>query len=150
MKNMSRGRKILLALVVLLVLAQFKRIDKTNPSIDPKQTFSASVDIPSDVKAILSDACYDCHSNETEYPWYSNVAPISWWLKGHVKEARKNVNFSEWTSLSAEDKKYKLNECIEEIKNGSMPPSSFKLAHPEARLSDEQKQKLLDWLVSNS
>ena len=94
---------------------------------------------------MLRSACYDCHSHETSYPWYSNLAPVSWWLKNHVNEGREHLNFSVWADYNAKKADHKLEECFEEVAKEGMPLKSYPLTHPEARLSEEQRAKLVTW-----
>ena len=119
-------------------IAQFVPIDKTNPESDPAQDFLALSNPPAHLATIIKDACYDCHSNHSKYPWYSNVAPISWWIKGHINEARKHLNFSDWSTYSTKKANHKLEEAVEMVEEHWMPILSYKLTHPEGRLSSEQ------------
>ncbi|MCP4438800.1 MAG: heme-binding domain-containing protein [Aureispira sp.] len=139
-------KKIFLLLVVVLIVMQFFGIDKTNPAIDERKTFAAIVNPPADILKLLKDACYDCHSNETKYPWYTNVAPLSWWIKHHVDEGREHLNFSEWVSYSQEDRAHMLHEAAEEIEEQHMPLGSYVRMHSEAALSKEDCEKLEKWL----
>ena len=143
-------KRILLGLAAVLVIIQFFRIDKTNPPIDSGQEFMALTAPPADVAQLIHDACYDCHSHETEYPWYTNVAPLSWWIADHVKEGRKHLNFSVWGTYEQKKKAHKAEECAEEINKKEMPLTSFLPAHPEARLTDEQRTRLSDWFMALS
>lgn len=127
---------------------QFFRIDKTNPPAEPASDMIAVENVPEDIQVILKNACYDCHSHETEYPWYSNVAPVSWWLKDHIDEGREHLNFSEWASYDAERKAHKLEELAEEVEEKEMPLESYTWAHSESKLSDEERQALVDWANS--
>ncbi|MBX2890891.1 MAG: heme-binding domain-containing protein [Saprospiraceae bacterium] len=139
-------KRILIGLAALLVLIQLIRIDKTNPPVDPKIDFATAVRPPAEVLAVIKDACYDCHSHEVKYPWYSNVAPVSWWLKHHVNEALEHFNFSTLGILKPDDLKWALGSAAEEIREKEMPLKSYTLMHPEARLSDEQGALLATWL----
>ena len=139
-------RGILLLALLALVVIQFFRIDKENPDYDSGNDFLNSTLVSDDIKNVLRDACYDCHSYETEYPWYSNIAPISFWIKGHIDHGRENLNFSIWNSYNVKRQHHKLEECIEEIKEGKMPLKSFTWTHPESKLSQDQKTALLTWL----
>lgn len=139
-------KRILLGLAVLLVIIQFIRIDKTNPPVDPKLDFAVAARPPAEVVAVIKEACYDCHSHETKYPWYSNIAPVSWWLKGHVNEALEHFNFSTLGILKPEDLKWALGTAAEEIREKKMPLRSYTWMHPEARLTDEQRALLATWL----
>src|SRR3977135_844868 len=92
----------LIVLVCLFVLIQLKRPARTNPAVDPAQTIEARAQVPAQVAAVLDRSCRDCHTNKTEWPWYTNVAPISWWITDHVNEGRQNLNLSEWARLHRE------------------------------------------------
>jgi hypothetical protein len=140
--------KILLGLLVLLVLIQFIRIDTTNPPVEPAKDFITLKNPPLPVAHTLKASCYDCHSNETTYPWYTNVAPVSWFIKDHIDEGRRKLNFSEYGDLPAKRAKHKLDESYEMVAEGEMPMTSYTLLHRDAALSDAQKQELLAWLKS--
>ena len=136
-------KKIILAFIALLVAAQFIRIDKTNADIDINKDFIALTKPSQEVEILLKETCYDCHSNASTYPWYSNVAPISWWLKHHINEGREHLNFSEWANYSPEQKAHKLEEIEEEIKGGEMPLTSYTITHNNANLSLKQREQLV-------
>lgn len=139
-------KRILWILAAVLVLIQLIRIDKSNPPVDPKLDFQAAAHPPAEVLTLIRDACYNCHSDESRYPWYSNVAPVSWWLKHHVNEAKEHFNFSTLGVLKPEDLKWALGTAAKEIRESKMPLSSYTWMHPEARLSDEQRALLAHWL----
>jgi uncharacterized protein YxeA len=142
-------KKILLGLLAILVIIQFFGIDKSNPQSDPNADFLHVTNAPENVKQYLKNACYDCHSNHTAYPWYTNVAPVSFWIRGHIKNARANTNYSEWTTqYDDKGRSHKIQETIEKIELGHMPPKSYKWMHSEARINDEQKTEVLNWLKS--
>jgi len=141
-------KKIILGLVVLLVLIQFIRIDKTNPPVDKSKDFITLTKPSDEVKGILVTSCYDCHSNETTYPWYTNVAPLSWWLKNHINEGREHLNFSEWATYTEKRQQHKLDECMEEVHEGEMPLSSYSMMHKEAELSPAQREALNTWIAT--
>jgi len=138
-----------MVLLASFVVMQFFRIDTTNPEVQIEKDFIAIVQPTDEVESLLRTACYDCHSHETVYPWYSNVAPVSWWLKGHVDEGTEHLNFSEWGDLSAKKADHKLEECVESMKEGWMPISSYTITHSEARLSTDQRVVLADFFESN-
>lgn len=133
-----------------LLAIQLIRPDMTNPSIDPAQDFRQVAQAPAGVQHLLEAACYDCHSNETKHPWYSQVAPVSWWVADHVLEGRKALNFSTFGALPAKDRTEALEESAEKIQEGEMPLASYTWMHPEAKLSAAQKDVLLQWLNANS
>jgi len=141
-------KKILIGLLVVLVLIQFIRVDKTNPPVDPQKDFVVMTNAPTDVVQILKTACYDCHSNETIYPWYFDVAPVSWWVKDHVNDGRKHLNFSICGDYKDKRKTKKLNECYLEVEDDEMPLSSYTITHGSAKLTVEQKATLVSWLQS--
>ena len=140
-------KKILIGVVIVLVGIQFIRIDKTNPPVDASKDFMTITDPPEEVEKLIRTSCYDCHSNESTYPWYSNIAPVSWWVKDHINEAREELNFSEWGTYEWKRTDHKLEECAEEVDEGEMPLKSYLIAHSEARLSDEDRAKLVDWFL---
>lgn len=134
-------KKILIGIVVLLVAIQFVPVKKNNTKESENQfltTTSASVEL----SKILKTSCLDCHSNYTVYPWYNNIAPISWYLKNHIEEGKKHLNFSEWNGYDTKKKHHKLEECIEMIEKNEMPLKSYTLIHKNATLSEEQKKLL--------
>jgi hypothetical protein len=120
MKKYFKLKNLLIALLIVFVVMQVVRIDTKNPATNPSEVLSEANMTP-EVKNLLSVACYDCHSNNTRYPWYSNIAPVSWWLQNHVREGREELNFSEWNSMDARKKDHKLKECVEMIEEGEMP-----------------------------
>ena len=136
---------VLIVVACLLVIAQLWRPAQTNPAIDSSQTLEAHVQFDPKVAAILDRSCYDCHSNKTRWPWYANVAPVSWFVIDHVNEGRHDLNFSEWGKYSREDRKKQLGQLCELITEGWMPLSSYTPLHPEAKLSDEDKKLLCNW-----
>jgi cytochrome c551/c552 len=125
--------------VAFLLLAQLVPIDRTNPSIE------SDVKAPPEIDRPLRAACYDCHSNETVWPWYSHVAPISWLLAYDVKEGRAELNFSTWQLYDAKKEQKKLKEIVETMNNGEMPPWYYVIIHAEARLVDKDHQALVTW-----
>ncbi len=142
---MSLVKKIIPGLLVVFVLMQFFRIDKTNPPVDPALDMVNQVEASPEVRQILKNACYDCHSYETGYPWYTNVAPVSWWVKDHINEGREELNFSIWGSYAAKKQDHKLEELGEEVAEGEMPLTGYDIVHPEARLTESQRQALVGW-----
>lgn len=138
-------RTILLALAAFLIIAQFFPIDKTNPESDPAKDYISVNQPPAEVATLMKNACYDCHSHQTKYPWYTSVAPLSWWIKGHINEGREHLNFSTWTDYSAKKANHKLEECFEVIEGKEMPMLTYWLVHPEANLSADQRTMLVDY-----
>jgi len=139
-------KKIFYSIILILIVIQFFRIDKTNPKIDISKDF-ININQPStEVAADIKSACYDCHSNETVYPWYTNIAPVSWWIKDHINEGRDELNFSEWGNFTFKRKNHKLKKIVEEVNDGDMPLETYTWIHSKSRLSKEQRQNLVDWV----
>ncbi|MBN8678846.1 MAG: heme-binding domain-containing protein [Chitinophagales bacterium] len=138
-------KKVIGGLGLIFILIQFIRPDQTNPATDVQLDFSAVNNPPEEIKGLLKAACYDCHSNETIYPWYSQIAPVSWWLSAHVREGREHLNFSTFGQLPANDRAKAFEEVAEVTQEGEMPMASYTWTHPEARLSPEQKNSLVAW-----
>jgi hypothetical protein len=136
---------ILLGLLGVFVLLQFFQIDKRNPTVETGQDLISMVSPPADVSEMLKQACYDCHSHQTTYPWYANIQPVGWWLKGHIDEGREHLNFSTWAAYDAEKKAHKAEECAEEVEESHMPIKAYTFTHAEARLDDEQRKRLVHW-----
>jgi hypothetical protein len=141
-------KKVLIALVLLFLIIQIFRIDKSNPAIEPSSDFLSITKPSAEVTGLLMSACYDCHSNSTKYPWYTNVSPVSWWIKHHVNEGRAELNFSEWAGYSSRKKDHKLDEAVEMIEGNEMPLDSYTWTHEEAKLNAEQKQTLIAFFNS--
>lgn len=122
----------------------------TNPPVIAGHDVFASHPPPPEVATLLRSACYDCHSDETQWPWYSHVAPVSWWLNDHVKDARKKLNFSEWPTDDPPRAAKKWNRVSEEISSGDMPLPSYARMHPAARLTAAQRDRLAQWADQES
>jgi len=138
-------KRILLALAVIFVLMQLYRPSRENPPVDQAKTIEQSIAIPQNVEAILSRSCNDCHSSKTVWPWYSNIAPVSWMLADHVKDGRGEVNFSQWDDYSARRKRRKFQEICEQVNKGEMPVTSYLWLHPDAKLSPQDRNLICDW-----
>ncbi|MEZ4888047.1 MAG: heme-binding domain-containing protein [Chitinophagales bacterium] len=141
---MSRNQKIALAVLVLLVVIQFIPMDKVYE--EPNQNdLMASVEVPIEVGEILKKACYDCHSNQSVYPWYTNVQPLGFWINGHIKEGKKHLNFSDWGTYNAKKQAHKLEEVCDEIEEVKMPLKSYTWVHEGTRLTSEQVELICKW-----
>lgn len=141
-------KKILLFLFAALVIIQFFRIDKTNPPVDKKTDFLVMKSTPENVSTIIKSACYDCHSNETTYPWYTNVQPIAWFVKKHIDEGREELNFSTFGTYDIMKQARKLKKAAHEVKEGEMPLSSYTIIHQNAKLTKEQAQTLEAYFIT--
>ena len=138
-------KKIAIVLLVVLIGMQFYRPEKNVSEGDYVAAFETETQPSPEVKEILKTACYDCHSANTEYPWYNNIAPVSYWLADHIEEGKEHLNFSDWESYDSKKKDHKLEEVIEEVKEGEMPLNEYTWTHADAKLSDEQISALLAW-----
>jgi len=136
----SKTVKIILVIGGLLIISQLIPVDHSNPPV------VAKIKVPEQVETIFKRSCNDCHSNETIWPWYSNVAPVSWLVAHDVEEGREHLNFSTWGTLP-ENKQQKLRKEIwETISEDEMPPLVYLPAHPDARLNDKDKRDIRNWL----
>jgi len=138
-------KKVAVALLVIFIAMQFYRPEKNQAQGNHTAQFLTETNPSSDIKIILQQTCYDCHSNNTEYPWYNNIAPVSYWLADHVKDGKKHLNFSDWESYSVKKKDHKLEEVIEMIEDGEMPLKEYTWTHAEAKLTDEQRNGVIAW-----
>lgn len=136
---MRRFWKITLIVIVLLAVIQLVPVERRNPPV------TAEITVSPEVHVLLKRACYDCHSHETVWPWYSSVAPISWLVAHDVSEGREHLNFSTWGELPATSRAKRLEKTARAVAEGWMPPWFYLPAHPDARLSDQDKSVLLGW-----
>ncbi|WP_417884937.1 heme-binding domain-containing protein [Zunongwangia sp.] len=144
-KNKILKNILICVLLVLVVLQFFKPTKNTSEEILNSDILKAEK-LPRDISRILVRSCYDCHSNTTKYPWYSEITPVNYFLANHVNDGKKHLNFSEWAKLSSERKTHKVKEIGEEIENEKMPLNSYIWLHNDARITEEQKQLLLEWV----
>jgi hypothetical protein len=141
-------RKILLILLVLLVIAQFIRPPHNDGSAATPNDITHSVAIPDTVMAMMKRSCYDCHSNHTNYPWYSKITPVNWWLYNHVKDGKRHFNYSEFNNATYKRKAKRLDEVAEQVEKHDMPLNSYLWIHKDARLSEAQEKMIIDWARS--
>ena len=125
---------------------QFVPTERNQSDVVPKTDFMLVNSVPDHIKSKLQTSCYDCHSNNTQYPWYNKVQPIAWFLEDHIKKGKAELNFNEWDSLSNRRKKSKLRSIIKQIENDEMPLDSYTLIHREASFSEAEKQELIQWV----
>jgi Haem-binding domain len=136
---MSKLLKISAGVVFFaLIVMQVFRPARTNPTSDPSASFEAVVKPPQEVASSLKRACNDCHSNQTAWPWYSNIAPASWLVASDVNEGRAHLNFSTWTQPGTEGEKPEIKDLCEEVQAGKMPLRAYTLLHPQAKLSNQE------------
>ncbi|WP_308993383.1 heme-binding domain-containing protein [Mariniflexile litorale] len=138
-------KKIFLFLLIILVIAQFFGPEKNEGDLASIDAFLAETNPPEDVKLILKETCYDCHSDVTRYPWYNKITPVNYWLNHHVKDGKKHFNFSNWEGNSIKRKDHKFEELIEMVEDKEMPLESYTWTHSEAKLTDAQIASVIDW-----
>lgn len=140
-------KRLLLVLLIAFVVIQFFRPQKNIAAGISTNDITTKYTVPENVQQILKTSCYDCHSNNTVYPWYSNIQPVAWWLKDHIDEGKRELNFSEFAAYRIGRQYRKLEEINGEVKEDKMPLSSYTLIHSDAKLSNEQKLILANWVT---
>lgn len=138
-------KKILIGLLVVLVVIQFIRPERNISELPSQNDIRVHYSVPANVESVLKRACYDCHSNNTNYPWYANIQPVLWWLQDHIEEGKEELNFSEFATYSAKKADHKLDEVIEMVEEEEMPLESYTYIHKDAVLSSSEKKLLMDW-----
>ncbi len=138
-------KKIAWVLLISFIVMQFIRPEKNTASADHASYFEQETNPPDEVLVVLKNTCYDCHSDNTVYPWYNNIAPVSYWLADHVDHGKGHLNFSAWESYETDKKDHKLEEVIEEVKKENMPLKEYKWTHEDARLTDDQISDISSW-----
>ncbi|MGH9681676.1 MAG: heme-binding domain-containing protein [Candidatus Acidiferrales bacterium] len=147
--NWARVKIAVLAIIVLLILIQIFQPRRTNPPTAASRTIEAHVQIPEDVRGPLRRACGDCHSNQTVWPWYSQIAPISWVVIDDVNQGRRHMNFDDWEALKGPTlATTRLTDICKEIQENGMPPFSYRIAHPKSLLKAKEIAAVCSW--SNS
>lgn len=137
-------------IVVAVVLAiQFIPVERNVSTVQPGQSFEKTEKVPANVAAILKVSCYDCHSNNSRYPWYSELQPGAWFMAQHIKKGRDELNFDEFNNYSKRRKKAKIKSIISQIEKDEMPLRSYRMMHGNARLSADEKKELLDFFRDN-
>ncbi|MDC7999066.1 heme-binding domain-containing protein [Gilvibacter sediminis] len=138
-------KKVLTLALVAFVVMQFFRVEKNEAQGDYLEAFVAETNPPTEVMETLKTACLDCHSNNTRYPWYAEIAPISFWLDDHIRHGKGELNFSEWGSYAKGRKDHKMQEIIEQVENRWMPMTSYTKVHKDAILTEEQITSIVSW-----
>lgn len=143
-------KKILIGIAVVLIVIQFFPPKKNTSDVIPATDFIVMNQPPGEVAGILKTSCYDCHSNNTEYPWYNKIVPVSYFLANHVNEGKEHLNFSEWGSYNTHRQEHALEEISEEVEERHMPLTSYISMHKEAALSDDKIKLLNDWIKTHA
>ncbi len=143
-----KWKKTFFGILIFLIIIQIFRIDKSNPPVITVLDYMSVTGAPDDIENLIRRSCYDCHSNESVYPWYAGIAPVSWLIKSHINNGRNHVNFSEWGKYPGDVANRLNDECYEEIVNKKMPLKSYTLFHSNAKLTPEEIDILEDWFTS--
>ena len=144
-KILKRAFQILL---LAFIVIQFFRPEKNKAESISNNDIGKLYAVPRDVQTILKTSCYDCHSNNTVYPWYAEVQPAAWWLNSHITDGKKDLNFSEFASYSIRRQYRKLEEIDELVKENEMPLDSYLWIHKDAKLSEQQKITIANWVTA--
>jgi hypothetical protein len=142
-------KQVFIGFIIVLVFIQFIKVDK-NESTDLTYDISNSYPVSHDLSQLLKVSCYDCHSNNTTYPWYSEIQPVAWWLDHHVQDGKKHLNFSEFTKNRIAVQNHKFEEIIEMVEDKEMPLPSYTYLglHPQANLTDNQRDLIVNWGIN--
>lgn len=143
--NATLLKRLALGLLIVFAGIQLFRPDRTNPPVNAAQTVQAAASVPPGVDAILRRSCYDCHSNETRWPWYSAVAPMAFGVVDHVTEGRAELNFSAWGAYPRQKRSGLLEKMCEEVREGKMPLKQYLWLHRDATLSEADWKSVCDW-----
>ncbi|MEO6539662.1 MAG: heme-binding domain-containing protein [Ferruginibacter sp.] len=135
-------------LLLVFIVIQFIRPEKNKAAGISKNDITTIYPVPANVHSILKTSCYDCHSNNTVYPWYAKVQPVMWWLNDHVRDGKKDLNFSEFASYSIRRRYKKLEEVNDLVKKDAMPLDSYLWLHKDAKLNEQQKLILANWVTA--
>jgi len=135
-------KRILLIVLAIGVVAQFFQPDRSVPPIVMANDMLVMTQAPDEIRTLVQGACYDCHSDQSTYPWYASITPINFWLQDHINEGREKMNFSRWNEPSSQEAAY---ECAEVVQEGEMPPGNYAFIHGHAQLTDAQREQLVTW-----
>jgi hypothetical protein len=138
-------KRIVVIIIILLVAIQFIRPSRNQTTELSANDITKHYTVPDTVAAILKRACNDCHSNNTRYPWYTNIQPVGWWLQHHVNEGKGELNFSEFGTYTAKRQSHKMERVAKQVQKGEMPLDSYLWIHKDAILSEGEKKVLIDW-----
>lgn len=145
---MLNKKKVLLFLSVAFVAIQFYRPNKNSQKQETLDDFLITEKAPKQIRALIKNSCYDCHSNKTNYLWFDNIAPATWYVDNHIKKGKKHLNFSNWATLNSRDKAGRISEIAINIVEKKMPIPEYAKLHLEAKFSEKQRETILDWLYT--
>ena len=147
MKYKKNIKGIIYFLILIFAGIQFFRPARniSSTSGNYSNDIQLKYNVPDSIQSLLKTSCYDCHSNNTNYPWYAAVQPIAWWLNNHIQEGKKEINFSEFTAYPIRRQYKKLKDIVDQVKEGDMPLSSYTLIHRNAILKEKQQVYIINW-----
>lgn len=148
-KILAKKKQIGIILLLFFFIIQFIRPERNSVIANNGNDISHFTSVSPEVKTILETSCYDCHSDHTNYPWYTNIQPVGWWLNDHVNEGKEEVNFSQFKKYRIKRQIRKFEEIADQLKEDEMPLNTYLWIHGNAKLSDVQKKELSDWANSN-
>ena len=144
--NRDRVKRLIFVSLAILILIQIIRPSRTNPPVVASRGLESHVEVPADVQSVLKRSCYDCHSNETVWPWYSNVAPVSWYVARDVNVARGHVNFQNWEAqINEQEGKEHLGLICKLVREGKMPPADYRFIHEGTNISPQETSAVCAW-----
>ncbi|MEO5642888.1 MAG: heme-binding domain-containing protein [Bacteroidia bacterium] len=146
---MSRKKKIFYSLLAILIVIQFFRPERNSGNAASPNDIAHYTTVSPELKNIMAVSCNDCHSDHTDYPWYTNIQPVGWWLNNHVKDGKEEINFSQFNSYRVKRKMRKFHEIAEMIEEKEMPLNTYLWIHKDAKLTDSQAKLLMDWANDN-
>jgi hypothetical protein len=144
---MKAVKIVTLVVCTVFIIVQFIRPER-NSGGSVEKSIGTTLTLPDSIQKILRNACYDCHSNSTIYPWYANIQPVGWWLGKHIRDGKRQMNFDEFSSYRPLRQYRKLKEVGDQIKSDEMPLPSYRIMHTESRLTAAEKEALLSWTQS--
>lgn len=139
-------KKIVTGVLLVLIGIQFIQAPANQGQAETPKDVTHVVQVPANIQHILKASCYDCHSNHTNYPWYSKVNPLGWWLNHHIDEGKSELNFSDFAQYDLKKLDHKLEETAEEVMEGHMPLPAYTWVHANANLTEDQKKQIVDWV----
>ncbi len=142
---MKKWKIVWWILLLLLVGIQFFRPERNVAAVAGPHDIQTAYAMSPELQGVFKRACNDCHTNNTEYPWYANIQPVAWWLNNHVKDGKRHLNLSEFMHYSLAKQYHKVEEIAHEVNDGGMPLSSYTLVHTNAKLTAEEKKMISDW-----
>ena len=146
-RKISLVRKVLISFLVIFLALQFIRPLRNNGNAESPVDISHFLQVPDSVMAIFKTSCYDCHSNHTNYPWYVNINPVGFWMRSHINDGKRALNFSDLSSFTPKKLDHRLNDIAEQVEEREMPLSSYTLIHRQAKLDAKQIEMIKAWTV---